>query len=232
VWLVLAAGLVLAALVGAAVPLLTMPSMAPIREVVREAWPGGEATGRVVPRGEPGPLAMEQTTPQGADELPEGPVPDRDLERLLGTASDFERGMLSDGVVTREEWLAAAWAAHHCLVEVVERGGEVVLAAGTDGDGAPVVWSIRAREGAGQAAISRAVEAQLTCRQAYFDEVDAGRAAFGLALVQLPLRDAIGSCLRAKGYDVPPGLDRAEQAARVAAAGRGMVEFVECETRW
>jgi DNA-binding CsgD family transcriptional regulator len=155
-----------------------------------------------------------------------GAIPPGDLDMLRQRASPEELAVISDGVITRDEFLGAFMAAHACSVEAAEAIGEVVV---HDPNLTGVDPQFGGMHSDNPAAFSKAGEAHMDCVETYFNEV---LAAWGMATlrgVQQPLMDAIGRCLTARGYTVPDGANRRQLAEAVGQPGDDISDFYACE---
>jgi hypothetical protein len=149
-----------------------------------------------------------------------------DLEILQRRASPAELAALADGVITRDEFLSAFMNAHTCTLEVARAvGGVDVLEPDLSGP-EPRFGGMRSQD---PAAFSRVGDAHMDCVETYFNEV---LAAWGMAtaeIVNRPLMDAIGRCLRDRGYTVPDGANRRQLAEAVGQPGDDISDFYACE---
>ncbi len=155
-----------------------------------------------------------------------GAVLPGDLDMLRQRASPEELAVISDGVITRDEFLGAFMAAHACSVAAAEAIGGVVVHEPNLTGAEPQFGGLHSDN---PAAFSKAGEAHMDCVETYFNEV---LAAWGMATsgtVQQPLMDAIGRCLTARGYSVPEGANRRELAEAVGQPGDDISDFYACE---
>jgi hypothetical protein len=149
-----------------------------------------------------------------------------DLPLLLEQASAFERAIIADGVVTREELLAAFSELNACVEDAAAAiGGVTVLPADFSGD-VPRLGGIQSAD---KSAIDAVGDAALACDDEYFDHVYAAWGSSTARDQKQPLWDQLAACLRGKGYDTPSGLSRTEIALTVGRPGERIPDFYACE---
>lgn len=149
-----------------------------------------------------------------------------DLDILQRRASPAELAVFADGIITRDELVAAFMNAHTCTLEVAQAvGGVDVLEPDLSGP-EPRFGGMRSAD---PAAFSRVGDAHMDCVETYFNEV---LAAWGMATagaVHQPLWNEIGRCLVARGYTVPEGANRRQLAEAVGQPGDDISDFYACE---
>jgi hypothetical protein len=154
------------------------------------------------------------------------PVSPAELPLLLEQASTFERAIIGDGVVTREELLAAFGELNACVENAAAAvGGVTVLPADFSGD----IPRLGGAQSADKSALDAVGEAALACDDEYFDHVYAAWGSTTAREQKQPLWDEVAACLRGKGYDTPSGLSRTEIALTVGKPGEPIPDFYACE---
>lgn len=155
-----------------------------------------------------------------------GAIPSGDMDVLLRRASPEELEVITDGVITRDEFLGAFMAAYTCSVEAAEAIGGVVVHEPNLTGAEPQFGGMHSDN---PAAFSKAGDAHMDCVETYFNEV---LAAWGMATsgtVHQPLMDAIGRCLTARGYTVSEGANRRQLGEAVGQPGDDISDFYACE---
>jgi len=149
-----------------------------------------------------------------------------DLDILQRRASPAEMAVFADGVITRDELLAAFMDAHTCTLEVAQAVGGVVVHEPNLTGAEPQFGGMHSKD---PAAFSRVGDAHMDCVETYFNEV---LAAWGMATagaVHQPLWKEIGRCLVNRGYTVPEGANRRQLAEAVGQPGDDISDFYACE---
>lgn len=127
-------------------------------------------------------------------------IPVKELPALLASASDFERQILADGVVTEEEYHGAYLAAWNCTVERTAEIDGLVIRSLEYVDGRPRFGghSAETRE-----ALEAANEAHIACVHEYLDDVSVGYSSGAANERVQPGWNWIGQCMAKAGASVP-----------------------------
>ena len=218
IWLVMTLMLVL----GVSIELTGIRSSIASEVSIRsQAAAPGEASANLGP-GAGGPEDPASASPRVESQ----PVSPEEIPVLLGQASEYERAIIADGVVTRDELLAAFGELSACVESAAAAiGGVTVLPADFSGD-VPRLGGIQSAD---KSALDAVAAAALACDDEYFDHVYAAWGSTVARQQKQPLWDEVAACLRAKGYDTPPGLSRTEIALTVGNPGDPIPDFYACE---
>lgn len=153
-------------------------------------------------------------------------TPTAELPVLLRQASEYERSLLEDGVVTRDELLGAFQAANSCIESAAAGAGSVTVHEPDLRGDEPRFGGFSSQDKASFDAVG---EAELDCVEEFYNHVLAGwgmRSAYAAAQ---PLLAATADCLAMRGYAVAPGATRVELALAVGNPGTPIPDFYACE---
>ncbi|MGH2609548.1 MAG: response regulator transcription factor [Tepidiformaceae bacterium] len=138
-----------------------------------------------------------------------------DLQRALEDASPFARSLIEDGVLTPDEYVAAAVASHACTVEGA-RTLEGVVVADVIGTPGKLSFGFSAPAGGPLDAAGKVYEA---CHFEYFRDVQSLWNSADAQARFAPTRKKIGACMREAGAIVsesPDNLDLVEASEAFA----------------
>ena len=151
-----------------------------------------------------------------------------DLPTFERQASEYERAIVGDGVVTREEYSGAFEAANTCIETAAARIGDITVRPPDRTGETPQFGGLYSSDKAKFDAIG---EAELECVANYWDHVLAAWRLEESHARNQPRWDSVADCLTAKGYAVPSGATRLELALAVGSPGDPITDFYSCEAQ-